>query len=621
MFDSPIRRSQLIAPFGVGALFTTREGVSIIAAGLDNWFDNAGDDQEREEEFYIEEWRLQRLLGVDSFRLPPDFRMPNKFGQNVNVNLKVPFLRFPTWHFCQRCRRMEVYPLTERGRKSCNCQARGAMVQVPIIAICDRGHVQDFPWAEWAHSSQNPDCAGTLSFRSTGSGGLRGLMVRCTLCGKSRSLENVLSADPSGDETFLSSKLDSDALSLCGGVTPWLGDEIRRGCGRPLRGALRSSTNVYYAQQTSAIYLPRSGEQADSDLVDLMSRPPISQLRQIMGESLTVDVLRGAGRCTKLLEGYTNEQISAALAIANGEEAVEEEGAVDGDDAHTAFRRREFEVLRQKRRDSELVVTPVDLEKYESELKEYFSSVSRVEKLRETRVLRGFARVYPENDMDNASLQRLLRAEPPEDGDRWLPAYIVSGEGIFLQLNEERLHEWEQRNDVVRRIRPLQRRYEEMQSARRLRERAISPRFVLAHTLAHLLINRLTFESGYSAASLRERLFLSTHPDRPMAGLLVYTAAGDSEGTMGGLVRLGKPSLLEPVFRRAVEEAGWCGADPVCMEAGEIGGQGPAMCNISACHNCALLPETACEEFNRFLDRGLVTGTLTNGDMGYFNNL
>jgi len=103
-----------------------------------------------------------------------------------------------------------------------------------------------------------------------------------------------------------------------------------------------------------------------------------------------------------------------------------------------------------------------------------------------------------------------------------------------------------------------------------------------------------------------------------MAGVLIYTAAGDAEGTMGGLVRMGKPGYLEPAVHAAVENARWCSADPVCMEIGTSVGQGPDACNLAACHNCALVPETACEEFNRFLDRGVLIGTLEERSMGFF---
>jgi hypothetical protein len=106
-----------------------------------------------------------------------------------------------------------------------------------------------------------------------------------------------------------------------------------------------------------------------------------------------------------------------------------------------------------------------------------------------------------------------------------------------------------------------------------------------------------------------------------MAGVLIYTAAGDAEGTMGGLVRMGKPGYLEPAILAALSSALWCSADPVCMEIGTQSGQGPDSCNLAACHNCCLVPETACEEFNRFLDRAVIVGSLGNREMGFFRGL
>jgi hypothetical protein len=143
----------------------------------------------------------------------------------------------------------------------------------------------------------------------------------------------------------------------------------------------------------------------------------------------------------------------------------------------------------------------------------------------------------------------------------------------------------------------------------------------MLHTLAHLLIARLIFECGYSSASLRERLYVSSDDRAPMCAVLIYTAAGDAEGTMGGLVRMGRPELLEGVVARALESAMWCSADPVCMELAEAGGQGPDSCNLAACHACALLPETACEHFNRFLDRALVVGSHSTPELGLFRTV
>ena len=104
-----------------------------------------------------------------------------------------------------------------------------------------------------------------------------------------------------------------------------------------------------------------------------------------------------------------------------------------------------------------------------------------------------------------------------------------------------------------------------------------------------------------------------------MAGLLIYTASGDSEGSLGGLVRMGDPLRFQKILVQALEDARWCSSDPVCTEIGQNGGQGTDGLNIAACHCCALIAETSCEKFNRFLDRGLVVGTTDVPDLGFFS--
>jgi hypothetical protein len=246
-----------------------------------------------------------------------------------------------------------------------------------------------------------------------------------------------------------------------------------------------------------------------------------------------------------------------------------------------------------------------------------FRRIMLVEKLRETRALWGFLRVFSDAHVSVAGRKKLLWRNG-EPADPWLPAYVVFGEGIFLEFDEPVLQAWEHRASVIQRIGILRQNYAEAQERRRLIDRDISPRFVLVHTLGHMLINALSFEAGYTAASLRERLFVSANPREPMAGLLIYTADGDSEGTLGGLVRTGKAGSLEKVVARALDEARWCSADPVCMEIGRNSGQGPDSCNLAACHRCALVSETSCEIMNRFLDRAVVIGELSAPDIGFF---
>ena len=217
--------------------------------------------------------------------------------------------------------------------------------------------------------------------------------------------------------------------------------------------------------------------------------------------------------------------------------------------------------------------------------------------------------VSPECATTTSSLpigKALLRRRPLPPEQDWLPAYVVKGEGIYFELDPTNLAAWEARAEVQARADRIANHYGQVITDRGgRRPRHLSPRMIMLHTFAHLLINELVFACGYSSASLRERLYVSRDDGRDMAGLLIYTAAGDSEGTMGGLVRMARPDHLQPVFAAALSDARWCSTDPVCMDAGEKGkGRTPATLRPATAAHC--LPETSCEEFNRFLDRGLV---------------
>jgi hypothetical protein len=372
----------------------------------------------------------------------------------------------------------------------------------------------------------------------------------------------------------------------------------------------------------SAIYLPRRSGVAPPELVELLEGPAFQALIGLaldLGRTPEPEMLRK--QRGEALGQFTDREIADALKIVSSPTDGDDSPSEEGDDGETTFRRAEFAALREGRREEQLVTMPQQRRAYASEIAEHFQTVTLVPKLRETRALVGFSRVLPENDQSLEGQKSLLWRNPPMPNGGWLPACVVYGEGLYFEVDEGRLRAWETRPEVVARVAGLARRYQRVQQERRLRERQITPRFVLLHTLGHILMNQLTFDCGYGTASLRERLYASANASGSMSGVLVYTAAGDAEGTMGGLVRMGKPGYLEPAVRRGLRNAQWCSSDPVCMELGASGGQGPDSCNLAACHNCALVPETSCEEFNRFLDRGLVIGTLDVPSLGFFSSM
>ncbi len=131
-------------------------------------------------------------------------------------------------------------------------------------------------------------------------------------------------------------------------------------------------------------------------------------------------------------------------------------------------------------------------------------------------------------------------------------------------------------------------------------------------------MRQLAIEAGYSAASIRERIYSRDpgDPGGPMAGILIYTAAPDSEGTLGGLVKLGQPEELERHIAAALEAVGLCASDPTCAE------HPPSADGISlhaaACHACLFVPETSCERGNRYLDRSVLVPTFDRTDLAFF---
>ena len=228
------------------------------------------------------------------------------------------------------------------------------------------------------------------------------------------------------------------------------------------------------------------------------------------------------------------------------------------------------------------------------------------------RVLKGFSRLVPVEALEG---QLAALSIQPKD---WLPGFSVRGEGIFMELAESSLKAWEANADVQERTAKLQSRLKALHSVRSIQDRRISARLILIHTLAHVFIRQLAFECGYDSSSLRERLYVSADAERPMAGLMIYTANGDSEGTLGGLVRQGYPGRLEKTLASGIANAAICSSDPLCIESN---GQGLFSLNLASCHACGLLPETSCEEGNLLLDRAMLVGTPDKASFGYFSSL
>jgi len=510
----------------------------------------------------------------------------------------------------ERCRGREY------GQQSCSKKPpnrRPFLIPVRFVAVCDVGHIQDFPFVEWLHRTGpvSPDCK--LRMRAgRSSAGLSGITVECS-CGQKRSFGDVFRFDEKAGGPL--AKINCN----CTGLRPWLGEMGSSSspptCGHFLRVLQRGATNVYFPHVVSSIYLPLWAEDVTADVVAVLEQTHVWALLSQSTVAGRVDPMRCqivagmAGVDAKTLE-------IAAQRKLDGKTSPRPSGAVLDEEE---FRRSEYQAICDGKvgPQSELYVEKADLATYDTDCARFFSKIRLVHKLRETRALAGFTRVLPHDGTLTSTRLQSLRLDPTID---WLPAIKVYGEGIFLELNTLEIDRWlKAQPAIAARINPLTARYNVARAARQQPFRSLPVKFLVMHTLAHVIINQLSFDCGYGSASLRERLYCDfTDTQRPMQGILIYTASGDSEGSMGGLVRQGQPGRLEATLRRAIDQAAWCSSDPVCVESK---GQGSDSANLAACHGCCLVPETSCEEGNRLLDRALLIGTPENPGVGLFHSL
>jgi hypothetical protein len=611
--DRPIRRGQLISPFGVGAMVSFPRDEALMTAGLDAWTSYA--KKQCPPDWLIREERLEARLGVSHLRLPPDHRDSGVGVQYPNQD--VPFVRFPRWHYCYFCGGMEELSLFGN-RQRCraypwqtrNCSQRKVtpwLIPVRFVTACPKGHIQDFPFMAWVHRGQTHGDNCKLRLQAgRSSAGLTGIKIMCT-CGQHRSLGGIFDFDENKGGAL--HRIGCD----CDGLRPWLGEwENPPGCGEFLQVVQRGASNVYFPQIVSSIYLPFWAESTAGGVIKALEDPriwgPLSS--GLVGGRVSSD------RCETVASMRNLDPQELQVAAQRKLDGIVEPSAVAAQ-SEEAFRRSEFDALKASRgaAQSDLLVESASLDEYETQVSKSFSHLAMVHKLRETRALVGFSRILPpEGSLLSPRLQRLALDQRID----WLPATIVRGEGIFLEFDSQRIDDWMRTTPLIEeRVRDLSLTYNQRRTDQGQPSRNVTAQFVLLHTFAHVVINQLAYECGYGSASLRERLYCDvTDPEIPMCGVLIYTASGDSEGSMGGLVRQASKGLFETIVARAIQKAGWCSSDPVCIESH---GQGAENCNLSACHSCCLLPETSCEEGNRLLDRAMLVGTPANPQIGFFS--
>lgn len=600
-----VRRSQTIATYGIGAIIDLEKG-SFMPMGLEDW-----EGATRLPSLTIGEARLQVQLGVSHFRLPPVTEELGPSGR-VDPAHSAPAIRFPTWHECPMCHRIgtegDPFQLSADGSQlECAGHSKGVpTTPVRFVLACRKGHMDEFPWAWWAHRRRSEGICDrpALELRSRGrSAALADLYVRCRTCNSSESMGDAF-------------RPESLKGMNCRGVRPWLHDR-QPNCDAPPRVIQRGASNAHFPVVASAL-----------------SIPPVSEatFQIIEGHWMTLAALPGEAVepvLTNLANAY-GIPLDALMAAYREKQKIE---GMQGEFTDAGSRAEEYAALSNDRDDPVVGgIVPQfsnDVSAPPEAIAPWFDLVGAVSRLREVRALAGFSRIEPypvSGERIAKAIQDGLVSPLSKAPRNWLPAAEIRGEGLFLRFRSDAIDTWVAANPAIgKRVRVL-----EGRSAAVARERGhprdyrITARLLLVHSFAHALIRTISIDCGYSSSALRERLYVGEadelHP--AMNGVLIYTGSPDSEGSLGGLVRLAEPGQLERIVLQTIRNARWCGSDPVCLEADPA--QSGDRISGAACHCCLLVPETACEKFNRELDRTMLVGSPESSEFGdwqgYFGN-
>lgn len=605
-----VRPSQLLWTYGPGALIDL-PNLSVVTLGIDRW--------ERNRCQPIHEARLlanvRRVAGnqVESLRMPPIAEQDDIDPFSAEALIGVPVKPFPRWMRCVKCGLLSPFDAALFDLKSNRFRPewtrfvhRGCTgskgdqkprdadaVPARFLLACRSGHLDDFPWHWFVHGGSS-GCMGTLRFFESGASlQTENLWVRCDSCQSARSMAQAFG------------QVGRENLPKCRGRHPHL-NRFDDDCKEAPRAILLGATNGWFPVTLSVLAIPQTGT-------------PLAQLvadgwtffEDVSGAAEAAAVVKTLKKSAQLpgIEAFTGDEVWSAI-------EAHRHGAVGDEDLD--LKGPEWDVLTSP-------TPPTDYPHFMSKkvgipsgFERYLSRVLLLERLREVNALLGFTRVESPNE--GGGVERAPRAPISRSAPDWIPATQVHGEGIFLQFDEDALCKWATLPSVKALEGRIRGGHRGWRIKRKLNPDDGSPgmRLVVLHTLAHLLIRELALECGYNAASIRERVYAETEGDKPQAGILIYTAAADSDGTLGGLVELGKPENLARLLRQSLDRGKFCASDPLCAEHDPSKDQS---LHGASCHACSFVSETSCEYGNRYLDRALLVETLEVADAAFFGQV
>lgn len=580
-----IRTTQLITSYGVGAIVDFRDETGILAEA-DSWYSPEAPDESR----ILHCHSLEKILGKKFFVMPKWDTTPHNVYQKWRSR-DVGAYRFPNMLYCPRCQRLipdSTLAGTQSGALKCTHCKDSRLVPSRFIVACPHGHIDDFPYDAWVHRG-NPcpkrreDTLNLKLKNIDGRNSIGSLQVICDDCNATRSMQDALTSG------------GLKSIYACSGRRPWLSREYDRNitCSEDAAARLRTAAGVYMPVNVSALNIP----------------PWTTRISRVLQKHMAALDGRSDEQARDYIEKYLHQYLKGT--DTDSIVAVWKQLCKDNQDNRPQTEQQLYEdeyvalCDSADNPDGDFCSIPKPVPTKYSGLIHQIYAITR---MTEVVAMLGFTRLH---SWDGDYRSRALAPIFSKANQEWLPAVELHGEGIFIELVEDLVQQWERQNKKV---------YADMLgNSSAIHCVNASPRYVLLHTLSHLLIRALAVNCGYQAASMKERIY-SPYDEygKAMCGILIYTTAADMDGSLGGLVAQADPEYMETHLDALLSEASWCSSDPLCLSATGKNAQGLYGLNYAACPQCTLLPETACTMRNSLLDRGALIGREQDATVGYF---
>jgi len=562
-----------VLTYGVGSILETPSGPRLILDYKD-WgrvFSLPDTSIQLNNRYEIKDANVSALLGGGRI-----FALP------TNADMQIPderFLfrtgRFPRWALCQDHR--ILYELTANGTTRCpNCD-RNKVAQheaIRFVRACPRGHLDDVNWKNIVHKGGKSCDSALYDWIEAGST-LRDITLQCRQCGAQATLQDIY-----------------NIKSTCSGRFPE--SDIQELCQEQSWVILRNASNLRVPETVSALTIPPR----TTLLHRLLENPrimPILAAETSWTKDKLLSRLKTAARSIPHINSIVISEIESApeveilsaitditeppqpnvtfADVKSKEFQALQNAAVHGAPPRPSPHPHDFEV------DKDSVI--------QTDLSPHIAlRITPVKRLRVVTAQKGYRR--PVGGPTPTIVETFYR----DGSDRWYVGVELYGEGIFVDLPPKQSLAFKDSEISA------------MWQAESKKRGSLQfhPVFVWWHTLSHRLITALSIDSGYSAASIRERVYviIDGNSRTISGGVLIYTSQHGGDGSLGGLI------ALVPGFHRVISAAlrniDSCSNDPLCTEQRVTSDR----LNGAACYACLLVSETSCEFGNLYLDRNLL---------------